>query len=40
MCLENVADEKVMYVQNKLNNRPEKKLGYLTPNQFFLITLQ
>jgi len=32
---ENITNEQVNYVQNKLNNRPRKKLGFLTPNEFF-----
>jgi IS30 family transposase len=27
-------------VQKKLNDRPRKKLGFLTPNEFFLLFLQ
>jgi IS30 family transposase len=26
-------------VENKLNNRPRKKLDFLTPNEYFLLTL-
>ena len=29
------SDEYVETIQNKLNNRPRKKLGFLTPNQFW-----
>ena len=29
------ADEYVETIQNKLNNRPRKKLGFLAPNQFW-----
>jgi IS30 family transposase len=28
------------YIQNKLNNRPRKKLGFLTPNEKFSLFLQ
>lgn len=28
-----VTDEDVLYVQNLLNNRPRKSLGFLTPNE-------
>jgi IS30 family transposase len=34
---ENITDQQVEYVQNKLNNRPRKKLGYLSPNEFYQI---
>lgn len=30
----NVTDEEVQYVQDLLNNRPRKSLGFLTPNEF------
>ena len=33
---ENVTDKDIEYVQNKLNNRPRKKLGFLSPNEFYL----
>ena len=32
---ENITDQQVAYVQDKLNNRPRKKLGYLSPNEFY-----
>jgi IS30 family transposase len=32
---ENITIEQVKYVQNKLNDRPRKKLGFLTPNEFY-----
>lgn len=32
---EYITNEQVAYVQNKLNNRPRKKLGFLSPNEFF-----
>ena len=34
---ENITDQQVQYVQNKLNNRPRKKLGYLSPIEFYQI---
>ena len=30
-----ITDEFVSWVENKLNNRPGKRLGYLTPNEKF-----
>ena len=30
-----ITDEFVSWVENKLNNRPRKRLGYLTPNEKF-----
>jgi IS30 family transposase len=33
---ETLDNEYVHWVQHKLNNRPRKKLGFLTPNEFFL----
>ena len=30
-----ITDEFVAWVENKLNNRPRKRLGYLTPNEKF-----
>ena len=29
----NLVDEFVFYVENKLDNRPGKRIGYLTPNE-------
>ena len=34
---EKITQENVLFVQNKLNNRPRKKLGYLSPNEFYKI---
>jgi transposase, IS30 family len=34
---ENVTHQQVADVQNKLNNRPRKKLGYFSPNEFYKI---
>jgi IS30 family transposase len=36
MNFKNITDEQVEKVQNKLNNRPRKKLGFLKPNEVFL----
>jgi IS30 family transposase len=33
---ETVDNEYVHWIQHKLNSRPRKKLGFLTPNEFFL----
>ena len=30
-----ITDEFVAWVENKLNNRPRKRLGYLTPDEKF-----
>ena len=30
-----ITDEFVSWVENKLNNRPRKRLGYITPNEKF-----
>jgi IS30 family transposase len=35
-----IDDDYVKWVENKLNNRPRKKLGFLTPFEFFLLSLQ
>jgi len=32
----NISDEYVKLVENKLNNRPRKVLGYFTPNEILL----
>lgn len=32
---EDITDEDIERVQNQLNNRPRKKLSYLTPNEYF-----
>ena len=34
-----ITDEFVSWVENKLNNRPRKRLGYLTPNEKFNLLL-
>lgn len=36
MSFENITNERVQYVENKLNNRPRKKFGFRTPNQVYL----
>lgn len=35
MDLSKVTDEQIRYVENQLNNRPRKCLGYRTPNEVF-----
>ena len=30
-----LTDEQVRHIMNRLNNRPRKSLGYLTPNEVF-----
>jgi IS30 family transposase len=37
---ENVTHEQVMHVQNELNSRPRKKLGFLSPNEYFLANFE
>ena len=36
MSFENITDEQVQDVENKLNNRPRKRFGFKTPNQVYL----
>lgn len=36
--LEDIDDEYIEMIQEKLNNRPRKKLGFLTPYEYFFIT--
>ena len=36
--LENIDDEYIEMIQEKLNNRPRKKLGFLTPYEYFFST--
>jgi len=38
--LEDVSDEEIYAIQEKLNNRPRKSLHYLTPNHVFSILAQ
>ncbi len=33
---QSITDKDIELVQNKLNNRPRKKLNYLSPNEFYL----
>jgi len=35
-----IDNQYVKYVQDKLNNRPRKKLNFLTPHEYFLLHLQ
>lgn len=35
MALDKVTDEEITLIQNKLNNRPRKLLGYKTPNEVY-----
>lgn len=37
---ESITNQQVEYVQHKLNNRPRKRLGFLTPNEFLSLNLQ
>jgi IS30 family transposase len=36
---ESITDKQIQYVQHKLNNRPRKKLGFLTPIEFLSLNL-
>lgn len=36
----NITNQQIQYVQHKLNNRPRKKLKFLSPNEFLLLNLQ
>lgn len=38
-CFESITDKDIEYVQHKLNNRPRKKLGFLSPIEFLSISL-
>jgi IS30 family transposase len=33
--LDKVTDEEITLIQDKLNNRPRKLLGYKTPNELY-----
>ena len=33
---EHLTEESVLYIQEQLNNRPRKMLGYLTPKEYAL----
>ena len=37
--LEDIDDEYIEMIQEKLNNRPRKKLGFLTPYEYFFLVL-
>jgi len=34
---ETITNKDIQYVQHKLNNRPGRKLGFLSPNEFLLL---
>lgn len=36
---EMITNKDIQYVQHKLNNRPRKKLGFLSPSEFLLLNL-
>jgi IS30 family transposase len=36
---ESITDKQIQYVQHKLNNRPRKKLGFLSPIEFLSLNL-
>jgi IS30 family transposase len=36
---ESITDKQIQYVQHKLNNRPRKKLGFLSPTEFLSLKL-
>jgi IS30 family transposase len=36
---ESITDKDIQYVQHKLNNRPRKKLGFLSPTEFLSLNL-
>ena len=33
MRLDNVSDEQIKFIEDRLNNRPRKSLGWKTPNE-------
>jgi IS30 family transposase len=35
MALDKVTAEEIILIQDKLNNRPRKLLGYKTPNEVY-----
>lgn len=35
-----ISDEELAYVERELNNRPRKRLGYLTPNEAWGVALR
>ena len=32
---DDISEEKIIWIQDRLNNRPRKSLGYYTPNEVF-----
>jgi len=36
MCFDNITDDDVKFVMNRLNHRPRKTLGFLTPHEVFI----
>jgi IS30 family transposase len=36
----NIDNQYIKYIEAKLNNRPRKKLGFLTPNEYFSLSLR
>lgn len=36
LCFENITEEQIQSVENKLNNRPRKRFGFKTPNEVYL----
>lgn len=38
MSLEDIDNEYIEMIQERLNNRPRKKLGFLTPYEYFFTT--
>ena len=36
---ENITNQQIQFAQQKLNNRPGKKLGFLSPVEFLLLNL-
>ncbi|MDY3111323.1 MAG: IS30 family transposase, partial [Porphyromonas sp.] len=34
-----ISDDEIRQIQNQLNNRPRKKLGYKTPYEVFFLHL-
>jgi IS30 family transposase len=39
MSFENITDKQVQNAKDKLNNRPKKRVGYKTPNEIFIHSL-
>ncbi|SFP21384.1 hypothetical protein [Hydrogenimonas thermophila] len=38
-AFDTISDRQIVEVQNKLNNRPRKVLGYKTPTEVFFATI-